>query len=57
MKKREQLYDEPYRRMDGRMDGRRDVDLGRDWRIGGDPAGRGDYQAIQEIIVRSQNPL
>jgi hypothetical protein len=37
-------YDEPYRRMDGRLDGRRDVDLAADRRTGGGPSGRHDQQ-------------
>jgi hypothetical protein len=43
--------DEPYKRMDGWMDGRRDVDLDGDRRSGGGPAGRRDWQAVQEIIA------
>ena len=39
---RKELYDEPYRRMDEWLDGRRDVDLGGDRRTGGGPAGRSD---------------
>src|ERR1035437_9736922 len=36
-----------------RMDGRRDVDLDGHLRTGGGPAGRRDYQGVQEIIVHS----
>src|ERR1035441_1608515 len=36
-----------------RMDERRDVDLDGDRGTGGGPAGRFDYQGVQEIIVRS----
>ena len=38
----------------GWLDGRRDVDLDGDWRTGSSPAGRRDYQGVQEIIVRSR---
>jgi hypothetical protein len=51
---RKELYDESYRRMDEWLDGRRDVGLDGDRRAGGGPAGRPDYQAVQEIIVRSR---
>jgi hypothetical protein len=37
--------------MDGRMDGRRDVDLDGDRRNGGGSAGRRGYQAFQEIAA------
>jgi len=49
---RKELYDESYRRMDGWMGGRTDVALDGDRRSGGGPAGRRDYQAVQEIIRR-----
>ena len=48
------LYDEPYGRMDGWMGGRRDVGLDGDRITGGGLAGRCDFQAVQEIIVRSR---
>ena len=51
---RKELYDESYRRMDGWMGGRRDVDLDGDRRTGGGPSGCRDYQAVQEIIVPSR---
>lgn len=41
------FYDESCRRMDGWLDGRRDVDLDADRSIGCGPAGRRDYQAVQ----------
>jgi hypothetical protein len=37
--------------MDGRMDGRRDVDLDGDRRSGFGSAGRCGYQAVQEIAA------
>jgi uncharacterized protein (DUF302 family) len=40
--------------MDGGMGWRRNVALGGDRRSGGSPAGRRDWQAVQEIIVRSE---
>ena len=46
------LYDESYRRMDGWMGGRRHVDLGGGRPSRGGPAGRRDYQAVQEITMR-----
>ena len=49
---RKGLYNESYRRMDERLDGRWDVDLGGNRRTGGGPAGRRYHQAIQEIIRR-----
>ena len=36
------------------MGGRTDVALDGDRRSGGGPAGRRDYQVVQEIIVRSR---
>ena len=42
-------HDEPYKRMDEWMGGRRDVDLDGDRRPGGGPAGRRDCEAVQEI--------
>ena len=51
------LYDEPYGRMDERMNGwiggRRDVGLDGDRITGGGLAGRRDFQAVPETIVRS----
>ena len=47
---RKELYDEPRLRMDGRGD----VALDGDRRTGGGPAGRFDYEGVQEIVVRSQ---
>jgi hypothetical protein len=40
--------------MDGWMNRRRNVGLDGDRRAGGGPAGRRDYEAVQEIIVRSR---
>jgi hypothetical protein len=48
------FYDEQYKRMDGRLDGRRDVALDGDLRGGHSPARCRDWQAVQEIIMRSQ---
>ena len=49
---KENLYDEPYRRMDGWMDGRTDVDLGGTRRTGG--GCRRDKESDQEKIVSSR---
>ena len=40
--------------MDEWLDGRRNVDLDGDRRIGGGSAGHRDYQIVQEIVVRSR---
>jgi hypothetical protein len=44
---RKELYDEPYRRMDGWLDGLRDRALYGDRRVTSGSAGRRDYQDIQ----------
>jgi hypothetical protein len=49
---RKELYDESYRRMDERLDGRWDVDLDGYRHIGGGSVGRRYRQAVQEIIRR-----
>jgi hypothetical protein len=46
---RKGLYDEPYKRMDEWLDGRRDVDLDGARRGGGGPAGRRNWQAVQKM--------
>ena len=51
---RKEQYDELWIRRDVRLDGRRDMDLDGDRRTGGSLAGRRDYQAAQEIVLRSR---
>lgn len=55
--KRTEFYDEPRKRMDEWMVGRRHVALAGGRRAGGGPAGRRDWQAIQEIIHYPPNSL
>jgi len=50
-KTQKKLYDEQYKRMDGRMVGRWNVALDDNRRGGRGPAGRRDWQAVQEIIM------
>ena len=48
-----ELYDdESCRRLDGWMDGRRNVDLDGGRHPGGSPASRRYHQAVQKIILR-----
>ncbi|MEO5798076.1 MAG: DUF302 domain-containing protein [Gemmatimonadales bacterium] len=47
------MDDEPWRRMDGWMDGRRNVDVDGDRRTGGGCAGCRDNQSVHEIVLRS----
>lgn len=49
-----EFYDDANKRMDEWRDGWRDVDLDGDRGSGSGPAGRGDYQNVQEIIDRPQ---
>lgn len=53
---RKELRDESWRRMDGWLDGRRDVALDGDRRTGSGPAGRRDQQAVQEIGTARRLP-
>src|ERR1035437_6283805 len=52
---RKEFYDESFGRLDGRMGGWRDVALDGDRRGGGGPAGRRDWQAVQEVGANREN--
>src|ERR1039458_9970519 len=53
--RRKEFYDESFGRLDGRMGGWRDVALDGDRRGGGGPAGRRDWQAVQEVGANREN--